>query len=180
MKAKLLALAAGAAMAVSVSAASTTPANALSISIGIGNGPMCNYFGYRVSGNVARYKARLAGFRFIHGMRFIPRRYGFNNCGLYRSFAYKYGRKFVIVSSARTGTVLRARRIGYGSGPGYGYKVPGYVIVKKAKLKGYHFVHGLKYHNFSKRFTVKGFKFGKKYKLRFSRKGRYLGRTLTF
>lgn len=176
MNTKTLSLIAGAALAASGLAGTASTASA-SPTIQISFGGLCFQVGPKAPKHVVRIKAGWKGFHNLHNMHVIPKRYG-SHCGVYRSIGRKFGRKYVLISSLKTGRLLRARPIGFGPG---GYKVPGYVIKNKMLMMGYKNLHKLKYHNFAKRYTIRGWKrvgaFWKKYVVRFSRTGFYLGRT---
>jgi len=177
MNTKALSLIVGAAMAAAGVAGTTSTASA-SPTIQISFGGLCFHVGPKAPKHVVRIKASWKGFSNVRNTHVIPKRFG-SHCGVYRSVGRKFGRKFILISSLKNGRLLRARPIGFG--PGYGYRVPGYVIRNKAAMMGYKNLHMLKYHNFSKRYTIRGWKqigFGwKKYVLRFSRTGFYLGRS---
>lgn len=176
MNTKALSLIAGAALAASGLAGTASTASA-SPTIQISFGGLCIHVGPKAPKHVVRIKASWKGFNNVRNTHVIPKRFG-SHCGVYRSIGRKFGRKYILISSLKNGRLLRARRIGFG--PGYGYKVPGYVIRNKAAMMGYKNLHMLKFHNFTQRYTIRGFKrvgFNwKKYVLRFSRTGQYLGR----
>lgn len=178
MKTKALSLIAGAAMAAAGVAGTANTASA-SPQIQISFGGLCIAIGPKAPKHVVRVKAGWKGFTNVHNIRAIPKRY-LGQCGVYLSKGRKFGRTYWLVSSLKNGRLLRARPIGFGPGGG-GYKVPGYVIKNKMAGMGYKNIHKLKYHNFSRMFTVRGWKrvgsFWRLYSVRFSRQGFYKGRT---
>jgi len=179
MNTKALTLIAGAAMAAAAVSGTASTASASPI-IQISFGGLCIHVGPKAPKHVVRIKAGWKGYYNVKNIHVIPKRFG-AHCGVYRSIGRKFGQKFVLISSLKTGRLLRARPIFGGWGPGPVYKVPGYVIRNKALMMGYKNLHMLKYHNFTQRYTIRGWKkIGfqwKKFVLRFSRTGHYLGRT---
>lgn len=114
--------------AVSVVAASLAASTGTALAAGTGNtqiaehnrhhrhsymsGAPCRFLGARVSPRFVRIRARRAGYRRIHDIRFVPRRHGrYNWCGFFRAEARFRGRPFVIYADAHTGRVIgRTRR----------------------------------------------------------------------
>lgn len=77
------------------------------------HGQPCRFLGARVPERFVRIRARAAGFRRIHDIRFVPRRYGrYNWCGFYRAEAMLRGRPFVIFVDSHTGRVIGRNRRG--------------------------------------------------------------------
>ncbi len=130
MKTKALTLIAGAALAVS---AMTGPASTASAgpSVQINLGPWCIYIGPKASKNVAKFKAGLKGYTNVHNMFYLPRRFG-PHCGVYHSVGKKFGVKYALLSSVKTGKLVYAKAIGFGGGP----IVPGWKIKQKATAMG--------------------------------------------
>lgn len=177
MNTKALSLIAGAALAAAGVAGTASTASA-SPSIQISFGGLCFSVGPKAPKHVVRIKAGWKGFYNVQNIRVVPKRY-LGRCGVYLSTGRKFGRKYWLVSSLKTGKLLRARLIGFG--PGAGYKVPPHVIRNRMIIMGYKNLHMLKYHNFPGLYTVRGWKrygsFWRLYTVRFSRTGLYTGRT---
>ena len=178
MKTKSLTLLAGAAMAASAAIGPVNTASAAP-SVQIQLGQLCIHIGPKAPKHVAKLKASLMGYTNISNMFYFPRRFG-PHCGVYYSVAKKFGVKYALLSSIKTGKLIYAKALGFGPGPGP--IVPGWKIKQKATLMGYKNLHALKYNQFTKRWTIEGYKkvgfIWKQYRLRFSKVGFYLGRTL--
>ena len=178
MKTKSLTLLAGAAMAASAAIGPVNTASAAP-SVQIQLGQLCIHIGPKAPKHVAKLKASLMGYTNISNMFYFPRRFG-PHCGVYYSVAKKFGVKYALLSSIKTGKLIYAKALGFGPGPGP--IVPGWKIKQKATLMGYKNLHALKYNQFTKRWTIEGYKkvgfIWRQYRLRFSKVGFYLGRTL--
>jgi len=115
---KLASLAIGGIMAAGAATTVATPAQA-DLIIRIGNGIQfttnrhyCGAFN-RVPVSTVRFRAYQAGYSFVRNTQLVRySRTGYNNCGVYRSLATRYGRNYVIFSSVNTGRVIHVRYAG--------------------------------------------------------------------
>lgn len=197
---KIIATAIGSLMVAGATTTIATPAQA-DLTIRIGNGIQFvdsrNHCGYvrRVSARVVHYRARQAGFYRIRNTHLVRynNRYGYRNCGIYKSYAKRYGRNYTIYSSARTGRVLHTRYAGYvAPTPTYRPVLSAYQVRQRLHFQGYRFVRNMRLHrsymqpasNFGYRsyrhyYTATATRFGRRYKLYVSaRNGRVLRRSI--
>ncbi len=179
MKTKLLSLIAGTAIsAIAASATVATPASANQISLNDAtpkaqqvfnlNLRRCGFLGRRVGKHAVRHHAFWSGYGIIYKVRFVPRwNNGFNRrCGYYRSIAFKFGQRYVLFSSARTGRILTARRIGPNVGAP-GFVASKFTVRKKLRNRGYAVIRNIRLvRNFNRRYYVStAWKFGHKYRI---------------
>jgi hypothetical protein len=175
MTTKTLTMIAGAAMAASAAIGPASTAMAAP-SVQIQLGVLCFHIGPKAPKHVAKFKAGLKGYTNIGNMFYVPRRFG-PHCGVYYSVGKKFGVKYAILSSIKTGKLIYAKKIGFGNPI-----IPGWKIKQKAALMGYKNLHALKYNNFTQRWTIEGYKKvlfqWKQYRLHFTKTGFYMGKQL--